>query len=99
MHQTSEMLVPYDNESCLLAAKFSKDILAVGFGSFSDRKDGAIAMWKMSELLSSDITEEQLTIWTVPGMYFILKNHIYVGIPNSFAHLLISALLVGISKN
>ena len=70
MHQTSEMLVPYDNESCLLAAKFSKDILAVGFGSFSDRKDGAIAMWKMSELLSSDITEEQLTIWTVPGMYF-----------------------------
>ena len=35
-----------------------KDFLAVGFGSFSDH--GAIAMWKMSELLSSDISEDEV---------------------------------------
>ena len=67
MHKMSDMLVPYDNESCMLEAKFSKDFLAVGFGSFSDRKDGAIAMWKMSELLSSDISEDDLSIWTIPA--------------------------------
>ena len=42
MSKMSETLVPYDNESCLLSAKFNQNHLALGFGSFSDKNDGAI---------------------------------------------------------
>ena len=68
MNQMSDSLVPFDGESCLITAKFSKHHLAVGFGSFSDKKDGAIAIWNMSELLDEDIVEDEiLQMWTVPG--------------------------------
>ena len=68
MNQMSDSLVPFDGESCLITAKFSKHHLVVGFGSFSDKKDGAIAIWNMSELLDQDIVEDEiLQMWTVPG--------------------------------
>ena len=40
----SDSLVPYDGESCLMTTKFSKCYLAVGFGTFSDKKDGVFKM-------------------------------------------------------
>jgi hypothetical protein len=67
MHRMSDILVPYDSESCVLAANFSANHLVVGFGSFSDKKDGALAIWSMNEILDEVIHEEELTVWTVPA--------------------------------
>ena len=65
MSTMSETLVPYDNESCLLSAKFNHDHLALGFGSFSDKNDGAIALWSMTEIL--DETNKEPELWTLPA--------------------------------
>lgn len=67
MNRMSAALVPFDGESCLNTARFSQHHLAVGFGSFSDRKDGAIAIWSMSDLLNGDQEEELLPMWTIPA--------------------------------
>ena len=78
MNQMSDSLVPFDGESCLITAKFSKNHLAVGFGSFSDKKDGAIAIWNMSELLDQDIVEDEiLQMWTIPGN-LLLSNFMVI---------------------
>ena len=34
----------------MVCARFSNERLAVGFGSFSDRRDGGIAVWDMAEV-------------------------------------------------
>ena len=65
MNTMSETLVPYDNESCLVSAKFNLNHLALGFGSFSDKNDGAIALWSMDEIL--DETKEKPELWTLPA--------------------------------
>ena len=62
--------MPYScGESCLITAKFSKHHLAVGFGSSSDKKDGAIAIWNMSEILDQNYSDEELLQmwWSIPG--------------------------------
>ena len=43
--------VPYDSDTSILVAKFNYTHLVLGFGSFSSRKDGCIAIFEMSDLL------------------------------------------------
>jgi len=43
-------IVPCDYDTSVVCARFSNERLAVGFGSFSDRRDGGIALWDMAEI-------------------------------------------------
>ena len=43
-------IVPCDYDTSVVCARFSSERLAVGFGSFSDRRDGGIAVWDMAEV-------------------------------------------------
>ena len=43
-------VVPCDYDTSVICARFSNERLAVGFGSFSDRRDGGIALWDMAEV-------------------------------------------------
>ena len=43
-------IVPCDYDTSVVCARFSNERLAVGFGSFSDRRDGGIALWDMAEV-------------------------------------------------
>ena len=43
--------VPYDSDTSILVIKFNCDHLIAGFGSFSSRNDGCIAIWEMTDLL------------------------------------------------
>ena len=60
-------IVPYDYDSGLLSCKFNCDRLIVGFGSFSDRNDGGIAMWDMKEILNPDVEEDNLQVTKLPA--------------------------------
>jgi hypothetical protein len=39
----------------------------VGFGSFSDRKDGGIALWNMQEIENEEMEESELSVVSVPA--------------------------------
>ena len=60
-------IVPYDYDSSVMSAKFSEDHLVLGFGSFSSKTDGGIAIWKMEELLNENIEEEDLLVVPLPA--------------------------------
>ena len=77
MSKMSDILVPYDGESSLLTAKFSQNHLAVGFGSFSNIKDGALALWSMSDILNKEIFDDQLLemFWTLPTPTYHWYGH------------------------
>ena len=51
LRSASGNFVPYDSDTSVLAAKFNCSHLVVGFGSFSARNDGCIAIWEISDLL------------------------------------------------
>ena len=63
-------VVPYDYDSGVLTARFSKEHLVLGFGSFSYRKDGGIALWSMDELVNHEIAESELSVTTVPAPFY-----------------------------
>ena len=44
--------VPYDSDTTILVTKFNCDHLIAGFGSYSSRNDGCIAIWEMTDLLA-----------------------------------------------
>jgi len=48
-------VVPYDYDSGVLSARFSRDRLALGFGSFSNRRDGGLAVFSMKVSKSQQI--------------------------------------------
>ncbi len=52
-------IVPYDYDSGVLSARFGRRHLVLGFGSFSNRRDGGIALFSMDEVLSTEDKEEK----------------------------------------
>ena len=52
-------IVPYDYDSGVLSARFGRRHLVLGFGSFSNRRDGGIALFSMDEVLSTEDKEEE----------------------------------------
>ncbi len=62
-------VVPYDYDSGVLSAKFSRDHLVLGFGSFSNRRDGGIALLSMSEVLAG-VAESDMSVTKVPAPFY-----------------------------
>lgn len=61
-------IVPYDYDSSVSAVRFSRDRLVVGFGSFSDRRDGGLAVWRMDDVLHSPAgAEGDLPVASLPA--------------------------------
>lgn len=69
MLKMTDLLVPYDCDTCILSAKFNNSHLVAGLGSFSDPKDGGIALWSMEELIGEERMEDEdnLTVWSLPA--------------------------------
>ncbi len=62
-------MVPYDYDSGVLSARFSRDHLVLGFGSFSNRRDGGIAIFSMEEVLGG-VPESELTVTKLPAPFY-----------------------------
>ena len=60
-------IVPYDYDSSVMSARFSGDHLVLGFGSFSGKMDGGIAVWEMEQLLDPDLEEDELGVYPLPA--------------------------------
>ena len=65
-------IVPCDYDTSVVCARFSSERLAVGFGSFSDRRDGGIAVWDMAEVCEHNISFPSSNQSFFPGTE---KNH------------------------
>ena len=60
-------IVPYDYDTSALCCRLSGDRLAVGFGSFSGRRDGGIALWDVAQLEDETVDESDLGVTSVPA--------------------------------
>ncbi len=62
-------VVPYDYDSGVLSARFSRDHLVLGFGSFSNRRDGGIAVFPMEEVLGG-VHDPDLSVTKIPAPFY-----------------------------
>ncbi len=63
-------VVPYDWDSGVLSARFGRDHLVLGFGSFSNRRDGGLATFAMREVLDDDVAGDELAVTKVPAPFY-----------------------------